>query len=433
MSSKDIFDHAENICYLFKSLLPDNPHICASLAADIQQFATAVAEVSNLLEKEAQTRIVDWIAIGKAFVEQANEARGGQTTHNFLYYVPKLSDFELVGRLGTGTFSDIFSVMHINTGHLFSMKVTPRAKKDTRQPSLIELLPAESIDTPKIAATPANETVVDRTMFFNDRMLGAVTHDHLICRLFCAFQAESEMDILLMEPGDLDTDVNQLVELVGHLETKDAILITFQVVLAIEHLHLRGFIHRDIRTSNMLIDRNGRVKITDFDSIKVCRGHFLNKRLLFSYFKETSIEFRDKDVVGSMTYTAPEVLRKKGYGRAVDWWSLGVSMYKMVTGRMPFRGADGAEVRQRILNDELRWPDNTLHPHSATTEVKEFIYDLLKKNPRSRLGSRMYSDIRDHAVMIHATNLLRPVFFAKGTKIARDTRGKVRPLSDVFQ
>lgn len=83
-------------------------------------------------------------------------------------------------------------------------------------------------------------------------------------------------------------------------------------------------------------------------------------------------------------------------GRAADWWSAGIVMYKLMTGRVPFRGKTKQLLRERIITAPLKWPRAEDHPHSATAPGKDMTYRMLKKNPVERLGSRNYSDLKTH-------------------------------------
>ncbi|KAK8770198.1 hypothetical protein V5799_013338 [Amblyomma americanum] len=146
----------------------------------------------------------------------------------------------------------------------------------------------------------------------------------------------------------------------------------------------------------MLIMPGGRVKVIDFDTTKVCHGHF-SKRILRHYFKRTPFEFNDGESAGTIPYMAPEILKRRPYGRSVDWWSSGIVMYKLMTGRVPFRGKTKQMLRERIITAPLKWPRATdQHGHSATTPAKDMTYRMLRKNPAERLGSRIYSDLKTH-------------------------------------
>ncbi|KAH7984965.1 hypothetical protein HPB49_026667 [Dermacentor silvarum] len=82
--------------------------------------------------------------------------------------------------------------------------------------------------------------------------------------------------------------------------------------------------------------------------------------------------------------------------RAADWWSAGIVLYKLTTGRVPFRGKTKQALRERIITSPLKFPRMEDHPHSATAPAKDMMYRMLKKNPVERLGSRNYSDLKTH-------------------------------------
>ncbi|KAK8787963.1 hypothetical protein V5799_022266 [Amblyomma americanum] len=122
----------------------------------------------------------------------------------------------------------------------------------------------------------------------------------------------------------------------------------------------------------------------------------VSKRVCKGYFAKTAFEFHDGESAGTIPYMAPEILKRRPYGRACDWWSAGATMYKMMTGRVPFRGETKEELTDKIINQPLKWPKVEEHPHSATPEAKDFVFKILKKNPVDRLGSTTYAEIRQH-------------------------------------
>ncbi|XP_037509032.1 microtubule-associated serine/threonine-protein kinase 2-like [Rhipicephalus sanguineus] len=153
-------------------------------------------------------------------------------------------------------------------------------------------------------------------------------------------------------------DLMRVVTKATYLNIDHVQIVMAQLILALEHLHLRGFLHRDVKVSNMLIVPGGRVKLIDFDTNKVCLGHF-SKRLVKGYFARTAFEFHDGESAGTIPYMAPEILKRRPYA-------------------------------------PLKWPKTEEHPHSATPEAKDMVFKLLRKNPIERLASRHYQDLKNH-------------------------------------
>lgn len=92
-----------------------------------------------------------------------------------------------------------------------------------------------------------------------------------------------------------------------------------QLIDAVRHLHKNGIAHRDLKLENILINKEGYLKIIDFGiSKKFEKGH------------------STKTICGTVEYMAPEITKKKGYGMAVDWWAVGIILYQLAFGANPF-------------------------------------------------------------------------------------------------
>ena len=135
------------------------------------------------------------------------------------------------------------------------------------------------------------------------------------------------------------------------------------MVLAVEHLHKNNILYRDLKPENILVDEWGTLKLTDFGLSKED----------FKQFDET------KTVCGSPEYFCPEILKGEPYGRTLDFYSLGVLLYELITGFPPFFNEDHAKMQQDII--ELKPNTKNLPPM-----VRDLVNKLLEKDPERRLG-----------------------------------------------
>ncbi|KAH7960022.1 hypothetical protein HPB49_016229 [Dermacentor silvarum] len=281
----------------------------------------------------------------------------------FATFIPRMRDFKSLKMLGAGGFGAVY---------------------------LANYRPANFVTTVKLVNMDRFSRHKQAAM---DKVVASVIRNPFLVKYYCCFCVK-EAYVTIME-YIAGLDLMRVVTKEEYLEIEAVRIIMAQLILALEHMHLRGFLHRDVKVSNMLILPGGRVKVIDFDTVKVCNGHFA-KRLLRGYFRRTPFEFHDGESAGTIPYMAPEILKRRPYGRAADWWSAGIVMYKLMTGRVPFRGKSKQLLRERIITSPLKWPRADEHPHSATTPAKDMTYRMLKKNPVERLGSRNYSDLKTH-------------------------------------
>lgn len=162
-----------------------------------------------------------------------------------------------------------------------------------------------------------------------------------------------------------------LRELFSHLSSERvfsesrAKFYTAEIILALEYLHEIGVVYRDLKPENILLDSNGHVRLTDF-------GHSKD---------EFSREDRAFSMVGSPYYMAPEVILNKGHGKEVDWWSLGVLAYEMMTGLPPFFEENTRAAYQKLLTQPIPFP-NTM-----SNNAKVLLSGLLQTDPQQRFGA----------------------------------------------
>ncbi|KAI0242070.1 hypothetical protein L0F63_003588 [Massospora cicadina] len=263
-------------------------------------------------------------------------------------------DFERIAILGKGAYGTgiifdrlkVYLVRQTATQQLFAMKVLRKA-------SLRVMLKGEE-------HTKAERTILEE-----------VQHPFIV-KLFYAFQTRRCLYLILdFVPGG---------ELFFHMANElmfsedVAVHYSAQLVLALEHLHGLGIIYR---LKICLLDRSGNIVLTDFGLSKVKLGG--------------TNHFKTNTICGTTEYMAPEILAEQSYDASVDWWSLGVLIYDMLTGSVtPFRGNNRKRVMDIIMKTKLRLP------HYLTPAAK----DLLGKTPAVRLGSSQRGGVQ--AIKSHA-------------------------------
>ncbi|EDQ87800.1 uncharacterized protein MONBRDRAFT_37785 [Monosiga brevicollis MX1] len=149
-----------------------------------------------------------------------------------------------------------------------------------------------------------------------------------------------------------------------------------EITSALTYMHSEGIVYRDLKLENVMLSSEGHIKITDFGLAKE-EIHYGDKTTTF---------------VGTPEYLAPEVIVDSEYGRAVDWWGLGVISYEMLAGALPFNSRDYEKLFNLILTQEVTFPAH------FSAEAADCISRLLDKEPSTRLGGAV-NDGKD--VMAH--------------------------------
>eukprot|EP00930_Biecheleria_cincta_P008380 TRINITY_DN10980_c0_g1_i1.p1 TRINITY_DN10980_c0_g1~~TRINITY_DN10980_c0_g1_i1.p1 ORF type:complete len:911 (+),score=180.05 TRINITY_DN10980_c0_g1_i1:150-2882(+) len=193
-----------------------------------------------------------------------------------------------------------------------------------------------------------------------------------IMHFICAFQDAKNVYFLteFLGGGDLFTAIRKI----GSLSTHQSQFYGGSIVLALDFLHTRSIMHRDVKPENVVLDFKGNAKLVDFGCCKKC--------------------ITSSTVVGTPEYFAPEIIIGKGYTCAIDWWALGVLMHELIVGPLPF--GDGSGNRLQLLQDIVK---GTLTlPSGISKPSKGLLSSLLESVPHLRLGasSRGAKEIQDH-------------------------------------
>jgi serine/threonine kinase 38 len=231
-------------------------------------------------------------------------------------------DFESISVIGKGAFGEVRVVRHKKTGEILALK--KMNKNEMVFKNQMQHIKAER----DILATAMNVWIVGLKYSFQDDSF-----------LYLAME--------YLPGGDL---MNLLIKK-NIFREDEARFYAAEMILAVESVHKLNYIHRDLKPDNILIDRNGHIKLSDFGLSKNAEinSDGYQKAL------EKRIEFRKNrklaySTVGTPDYIAPEVFSKQGYDETVDWWSLGVILFEMLVGYPPFYADKPVETCQKVLS-----------------------------------------------------------------------------------
>ncbi|XP_056619691.1 rho-associated protein kinase 2-like isoform X2 [Triplophysa dalaica] len=264
----------------------------------------------------------------------------------------RLDDFDRVKLIGRGAFGAVQLVRHKGSQQVYAMK----------QLSKFEMVKRS-----------------DSAFFWEERDIMAFSRSPWIVQLCCAFQDEKYLYLVMefMPGGDLVTLTSNY-----DIPEEWARFYTAELVLALDAIHSLGFIHRDIKPDNMLLDRNGHLKLADFGTCMKM---------------DSSGMVRCDTAVGTPDYISPEVLMSQGgtgyYGRECDWWSVGVVIYELLVGDTPFYAESLVGTYGKIMDhkNRLTFPDDIEMSKNAEDLIRAFLTDR-----EVRLGRTRVDEIKCH-------------------------------------
>ncbi|CAK4090760.1 unnamed protein product [Aphanomyces euteiches] len=248
-------------------------------------------------------------------------------------------DLDVLRTLGTGTFGRVKLVKHKVSGMPYAMKVMQKAQ---------------------VVAYKQQINIL------NEKNILARCNHPFILKLFQTFK-DDECLYLLMEfvqGGELFAYLHNSDRPSGRLPNDHARFYASHVLLALEYLHDRSIVYRDLKPENLLIDQEGYIKVVDFGFAKVCLD-------------------RTYTLCGTPEYLAPELVLGKGHNKSVDYWAYGVLIYEMTIGCSPFVGvnpSDQIQICRNIVKEPLRFPS------WISPSCKDLVTKLLDRDVSKRMG-----------------------------------------------
>lgn len=273
------------------------------------------------------------------------------------------SDFSPLKVIGKGAFGEVRLVQKIDNGHIYAMKIL--RKKDMLLKEQVAHVRAER----DILAEADHQWVVK--MFYSFQ-------DSRNLYLVMEFLPGGDMMTLLIKKDTFSEEMTQFY--------------VAETASAIGYIHKLGFIHRDIKPDNLLLDSKGHIKLSDFG---LCTG--LKKAHTTEYYREITNINPTSDIsnpvdskrraetwkkkrrelaystVGTPDYIAPEVFLQRGYSSSCDWWSLGVIMFEMLIGYPPFCSEDAQITYRKVM----QWRDTLIFPPEVP--ISNVSRDLINK------------------------------------------------------
>ncbi|GFF50860.1 cAMP-dependent protein kinase type 2 [Aspergillus udagawae] len=305
-----------------------------------QQQHTHTSKLHNLLHPSHHHGSSQASAEGHANSQQANRADTRTTKGKY-----SLDDFTIQRTLGTGSFGRVHLVQSKHNHRFYAIKVLKKAQ-------VVKMKQVEHTNDER-------------------RMLNRVRHPFLIT-LWGTWQDARNLYMVMdfVEGGELFS----LLRKSQRFPNPVAKFYAAEVTLALEYLHSQQIIYRDLKPENLLLDRHGHLKITDFGFAK-------------------EVPDITWTLCGTPDYLAPEVVSSKGYNKSVDWWSLGILIFEMLCGFTPFWDSGSpVKIYENILRGRVKYPPY-LHPDAVDLLSQLITADLTKRLGNLHGGSE---DVKNH-------------------------------------
>lgn len=289
-----------------------------------------------------------------------------------------ISHYKILTKLGEGGMGIVYKAEDTKLDRFVAIKFLPHhiaANNDERQRFKVEAKAAAALNHPNIATIHAIEEVADEMFIVMEFIEG------------------QELMKLLIDNGQLSID--------------NCLSYATQIAEGLKAAHAKGIIHRDIKSSNLMVTESGQVKIMDFGLAKISGGMQLTKSAV---------------TLGTVAYMSPEQTRGAEVDHRTDIWAFGVVLYEMIAGQLPFKGEYDATVLYSIINDEPE-PILSLRPETPT-ELEHVVSTALAKNRDERYQrvDEMLAELRALRTDVNALKKRRIITPLARRRFSKKTR-----------
>ena len=258
-----------------------------------------------------------------------------------------LNDFKIITLLGKGSFAKVYLVQNKNNQKYYSMKKLNKSFLKTHK---------------------QEQNVI------NERILLSKMDNPFLVKLYCCFQDIENLYFIMefIQGGELFFHLRREIR----FDDEKTCFYIAEIIIALDFLHKNKIIYRDLKPENVLLDNEGNIKLTDFG-------------LSHMYTEKNEKTFT---ICGTPYYIAPEILERRGYNDAVDWWSLGCLMYEMLDGKPLFNF-------QKVNLDINAYKKPINLSNCFSKEAKDLIMKLVELDPKKRIGAgpNGIEDLKNHS------------------------------------
>ncbi|KAJ3039185.1 RAC-gamma serine/threonine-protein kinase [Rhizophlyctis rosea] len=315
---------------------------------EVEEWVNSIKVSSRLAGRKAhaELRVGEYVGqgeggglnrVGSMEEEGGEDAEGGiggrRTMERRATAKMSIADFEIHKVLGRGKFAKVLLCSQKSTQRVYAIKVLHKHSGD------------------------------DDNSRKESQILRSVQHPFIV-GLYYAFQSKERLYLVMeyVNGGELYFHVSNF----GRFSEERVRFYGAEIALAVGYLHEKDVVYRDLKLENILLAKDGHVKITDFG--------------LSKQEDDMDDDMSTVSIVGTLEYLAPEVLEGLENSFAADWWAYGVVLFEMLCGFHPFYSDDREAIRDNILYADIEYP------HHVTPDARDLITKLLNRNPMRRLG-----------------------------------------------